>query len=183
MTIPPNSGKILNKTEKLRKARGIIYGPFYFAMNLFEIKKKIRELWPKLKDIWLWDKKYYLLTFNQLEQYSEIARKAKIVFPDGTEVVFGELINSGDYWDCDNFSVGADFLVKLWGKIEAERNKIPKLPLVYGKAMGSRFNDKKETHALNWALTNDDLYFNDHDSGGKVWRCNPKTDIIFFLSV
>jgi len=152
-------------------------------MNLFEVKKKLLELWPKLKDIWVWDRQYYPLTEEELREYSDIVRKTKIVFPDGTEVTFGKLMNSGDYWDCDNFSAGGDFITKLWAKLEAEKGKIPRFPIAYGRAMGSRFRSKKEFHALNFALTVDGFYFVDHDDGGKTWKGNPEQDSIFFASV
>jgi len=152
-------------------------------MTLSKIKKELKKLWPKLRQIWSWDRRYHLLTREQLEEYSKTVRETKIIFPDGTEVVFGELHNVGDYWDCDNFSAGADFLMKLWGKIEADKGKIPKCPIAYGKAMGTRFMGKGGLHALNYAMTTEGIYFNDHDDGGRTWKADSKSDLVFFISV
>ena len=152
-------------------------------MNLIRIKKELKRLWPKLKHIWPWDRDYHILTPDQLKEYSDIIRQAKIVFPDGTEVTFCELINSGDYWDCDNFSAGADFLMKLWGKTQSEKGEIPKKPVAYGRAMGTKFNGGHGFHALNYAITTDGVYFNDHDDGGKIWKADSKKDSVFFAFV
>ena len=152
-------------------------------MNLIRIKKELKRLWPKLKHIWPWDRDYHTLTPGQLKEYSDIIRQAKIVFPDGTEVTFCELINSGDYWDCDNFSAGADFLVKLWGKLKADEGGIPRKQIAYGRAMGSCFHGRRGLHALNYAVTTRGIYFNDHDDGGRTWEADSKLDLVFFVSV
>lgn len=151
-------------------------------MNAFAIRDKLRSMWPGLRHIWPWDKRYLLITPRNLQVMSDKIRKAKIVFPDGTTVVFGDLANLGDFWDCDDFACGAEFLMKLLWKLTAEQKGLKKTPIAYGQARGAQFRGMPGLHALNHCMTIDGVYFNDHDDGGRVWKAT-KQDLLFYVSI
>jgi hypothetical protein len=150
-------------------------------MNVMQIRDKMLELWPGLKHIWPWDRQYGTLTLERLKVITAQVRGAKVVFPDGKEAFFGDLQNVGDVWDCDDFACGGEFLSKLWHVLDAGPNA---QPIPYGQARGNQFRAMPGLHALNGAIIDDkDVYFIDHDDGGRTWPANKEADLLFYISV
>lgn len=152
--------------------------------TFIELRYQLKETWPNLRHIWMWDKRYYLPTMEELEKIVSRVLKAMITLPDYDGVIFGRLYNMGEYFDCDNFNAGGDFLAKLYGKLMAEKGEIPRLPLAFGKAQGNEFRQIPMLHALNIAITQEGIYFIDFDNGeGRIWQANKDWDSIFFVSL
>ena len=145
-------------------------------------RKKIKDLWANLRHVWLWDRQYQFITPEQLEEMSKLIRQTKIIFPDGSEVIFGDLQNLGDFWDCDDFAVGAEFLMKLLHKIRVEKENGERVPIMYGQARGTQFRGMAGLHALNICITTKGVRFNDHDDGGRIWKADPNGDSLFYVS-
>ena len=152
-------------------------------MNMLKVRRDYKDLWPHLRHIWPWDRQYTTVSPELLQEFSDAVRKIKIVFPDGTEVTFGDLMNLGDFWDCDDFAAGGDFLTKLYYKGRAEKEGLPRLPIPYGQARGSMFRTRPGLHALNSCVTTEGIYFNDHDDRGRIWPAKEDQDSIFYVSV
>lgn len=150
-------------------------------MNVIQIRDKLLELWPGLKHIWPWDRQYGTLTKAQLDKYTEQVRGAEIRFPDGKVVALNAMQNVGDVFDCDDFAAGGEFLTKLYHVLDAGPSA---LPIPYGQARGMQFRSMPGLHALNTAIVNDsDVYFIDHDDGGRTWSANKEADLLFYVSV
>ncbi len=159
-----------------------------YGINMLKVRKILKGLWPNLRHIWPWDRQYSLVTPEVLRGMSDVVRQAKIVFPDGTEIVFGDLQNMGDFWDCDDFACGGEFLTKLWHKIGVEKAVGEKVPIAYGQARGSQFRSLAGLHALNICIVVESdgtkgVYFNDHDDGGRIWKADSDGDVLFYVSV
>ena len=152
-------------------------------MNAIQARNRLKEIWSQLRHIWPWDRQYVELTPEMLQAMSDKIRHAKIVFADDEEIVFGDLYNLGDFWDCDDFACGAEFLMKLLHKIHSEKEGSERLPIAYGQARGSQFRGRPGLHALNIALTTDGVWFNDHDDGGRTWKADSENDSIFYASL
>jgi hypothetical protein len=131
----------------------------------------------------MWDRRYYLPTSSELETLIHRVLYTKIAFPEYQEVEFNKLYNMGEYFDCDNFAAGGDFLVKLVGKIMSEKGDIPRLPLAFGQARGNEFRQIPMLHALNIAITQEGIYFVDFDDRGRIWQANKNWDSIFYVSL
>jgi hypothetical protein len=150
--------------------------------TFIELRYQLKEAWPNLRYIWMWDRNYYLITKGQLDKIIEFVLKAKVSFPDYDAVEFDKLYNMGEYFDCDNFAAGGDFLAKLYGKLLAEKGEIPRLPIAFGQARGNEFRQIPMLHALNIAVTQEGIYFIDFDDRGRIWQANKDWDSIFYVS-
>lgn len=152
-------------------------------MNMLRVRNVYKRLYSSMRHIWPWDRQYGKDTLENLQGDSEAIRKVRIIFPDGTAVVFGDLMNLGDFWDCDDFACGAEFLMKLIWKIRIEKEGLPRLARPYGQARGSQFRTMPGLHALNNSILEDEhLYFNDHDDGGRIWKASDQ-DFLFYASL
>jgi len=145
-------------------------------MNMLKARDEYRKLWPQLRSFFPWDKQYDPFRPEELIRFAEIVKQARIIYPDGIEVVFGDLTNLGDFWDCDDFACGGEFLTKLRHKCEVEEKMLPRIPKSYGQARGYMFILEHGLHALNTAITTEGIYFQDFDRGGKTWPANKATE-------
>ncbi len=152
-------------------------------MNMLKIRKKFKKLWPGLRHIWPWDRQYVGLEEENLREMVDKVKKTKIVFPSGKTVIFGDLQNLGDFWDCDDFACGGEFLMKLLHKIQTEKVGGERMPIAFGQARGSEFRSLPGLHALNHALVDGKIYFVDFDDRGRIWEANPEYDNLFYASV
>lgn len=152
-------------------------------MNILQVRNRLLSMWPGLRHIWPWDRSYDPIEEDELREVTEIVHQTKITFPDGTEIIFRDLRNIGDVWDCDDFACGAEFLTKLWFKVCAEKGGLHIVPKAYGQARGIQFRGIQGPHALNIALGKEEIYFNDHDAGGRSWKANSENDILFYVSL
>ena len=168
--------------------------------DIFKIRQRCLALWSFLKNYWPWDRSYFNPTEEQQDMVRDIVREAIIILPlpNGQEirVRFGSLVNKGDYWDCDNFACGRDFLGKLLymqaAEVSADKQEemlpeplrgVPKLPPSEGQARGTKFRGMPIRHALNFTITPDKVRFEDHDDGGRIWEAKTENDTVFYLSL
>ena len=121
-------------------------------INSTDLGVKFRELWPNLKiydSIRLADEDYYNPTKKRLKQV--IAEAKKIINKIGNDYI-------PEIYDCDDFALLLNAIVKaIWVRF-AKENKVPKeywRALSFGEVWGTKFRDKKMAHAINVCLTRD----------------------------
>ena len=142
-------------------------------INNRQIRKDLREMWPKLRHIWLFDRNFSIPTVDELKSILEEINNYKVA-----NVGLKDLYNIGDVWDCDDFSVLATAFVRINWKL-----KDNKLPIPFGRAMGNEFRGMPILHSLNICITQDGFYFIDFDDRGRIWKAGPDNDNIFFVSI
>jgi hypothetical protein len=142
-----------------------------------QIRAELKEMWPKLRHIWLFDRNYNVPTFEKIEASAKKIGNYKIMMDDHT-IVFNDLYNIGDVWDCDDFSMMASALIRVDWKLKENR-----LPLPFGRAMGNEFRGMPILHSLNICITQEGVYFIDYDDGGRIWKASPDNDNVFYVSI
>ena len=141
--------------------------------SAIQLRRELKEMWPSLRHIWFFDRQYELPSVDQLKALVEVIKTLEV-----SRTTLEALINVGDVWDCDDFSILSTALMRLRWKQEHGD-----LPIPYGRAMGSQFRGQPILHSLNICFTQDGIYFIDFDDGGRTWKADPEHDSIFFVSV
>jgi hypothetical protein len=138
-----------------------------------QIRKELKEIWPRLRHIWLFDRNFSIPTVEELKGILEEINNYKVA-----DVGLHDLYNVGDVWDCDDFSMLASAFVRVNWKLKNNR-----LPLPFGRAMGNEFRGMPILHSLNICITQEGIYFVDYDDGGRLWKASPDNDTVFYVSI
>ena len=139
-----------------------------------KVRSKLKQLWPKLRHIWLFDRLYYNPTLEELQQFLYWAKAQKIA-----EISYNDMYNVGDVFDCDDFSVVAAALSKIYVK----HNFKGTLPWSFGVTMGNEFRGMPILHSLNICLTTEGIYLLDYGDRGRLWKAAPENDSVFFVFI
>jgi hypothetical protein len=142
-----------------------------------DLRGALKEVWPSLRHIWLFDRVYNVPTVAKLKSTCNLIKDVTISLSN-REVHIEDLHNVGEVWDCDDISMLAAALVKLVAK-----EKGAQLPQPFGRAMGNEFRGMQILHSLNICYTQDGVYFVDYDDWGRIWKADPENDNIFFVSI
>ena len=134
------------------------------------IKKTLIERWPKLRDIWLTDRTYWVPTKEELEEALSLTKTHLQEFIPGIS-------------ECNHFALQLHAEMTRLRYLSAVYRKIPKeewFTWAFGQVMGLEFKGNRMNHAVNLCLTIDGLYFIEPQDNS-MWLADPDKSDIYFV--
>ena len=134
-----------------------------------DIRERLNVLWPSLEDIWIFDKKFYIPT---MEEVAEVLKESEV--PKYTFI--------NEMFDCDDFAL--QFLAEYRRKWLDNWKKYVESP--YPAAVGMIFCDRVRgmdmLHQVNIAFCQDAVYIIDTTPmANRLWKASSQTDNIIML--
>ena len=141
--------------------------------NSGKIRKNLKKMWPmfeRLDEIWLTDREYYCPPMKLVEQ---ALKECGVI----------SKMPKGEAFDCDDFAIVANALVKLYF-IEKEWNKDGNkwYPIAFGEAIGTRWNGWDDVHSANICICEEGIILIEPQTGD-MWKANPTDDNLFFIRI
>ena len=137
-----------------------------------QLRIQTKALWPFFKNVYFFDKEYWLPSKNKIEQ---------LVLQDKTNAIqFIPKLN-----ECNNFALSlyaAIQNVRVW---EALTGKIPRtewLPYPFGRIMGTVFRGMAYNHAVNVCFCKEGIYLIEPQDD-RMWLASADKDKPYFLEV
>lgn len=130
-------------------------------MNSDELKRNIHKIFPKLKDIWIFDRDFIVPTLIDLDKYLQITRTEQEDFIDGKQ-------------ECD------DFALFLHADMKRALRKDNIFNWPFGQVFGTRFNGVDRKHNANICYTQSGLYLIEPQTDER-WLASKNDNILFMV--
>ena len=135
------------------------------TVNYKIIRKRIRTLWPKCRNVWLRDSEY---------EYPKIEEIEYVITNDYTD----KMVSRGARFDCDDFALQLAAAVSSYRATNVEGDE-PR-PWPFGQAMVRKHRGRVEKHNLNICLLEDRIVLIEPQDD-KIWTGSPTEDSPFFV--
>lgn len=131
------------------------------------LKKTIRELW-NIRDVWMTDRDFYLLSSEQLKEIAKINSVAHKKFIPKIR-------------ECEEFSINLLSKIRDYQAVCYECSSMGKAHSNWcvGLCIGTKYMGKKKNHTVIIAICTDGVFFVDPQTD-QMWKAKKGKDDIFF---
>ena len=131
------------------------------------VRKRIRTLWPKCRNVWLLDPEYEYPTIEEIRTF--LAR-------DRTDL----LVSHGNRFKCNHFALLLTAMLALYRAEVVQGDALPPWP--FGQVLVKKHRGKEEMHSINiCALENEIVLIEPQDD--TIWTASPIEDVPFFIKI
>ncbi len=135
-----------------------------------QIKNTLKNIWP-IRDVWLVDPNYFLLSIDVVEKMIEGLSNKKMDY-------------ISNVWDCDNFSLLLNAEVKNWQYTCLKCSPIDKQAYTwaFGECLCSKVDGKIINHAINIAICKEGVFLIEPQND-KIWLADKDKDKLYFIKM
>lgn len=137
-----------------------------------EIRQRLKNQWPNLHQIWLFDENFWLPSREDLEHFVAQSKVNQMVY-------FPEVS------DCDDFALQLYAEARRIRSVDAACGKVPKdewVPWAIGRAVGTVIAGIKAVHAINICVILEQVLLIDPQKD-TIWESNKSKNELFFIEM
>ena len=131
------------------------------------IRKRIKALWPKCRNVWLLAPEYEYPTLDEIKA---------IIANDHTDL----LVSHGNRFKCDAFALVLSAMVTLY-RADSVQGDAPG-PWPFGEVLVKKHRGKVEKHSINICVLETDIILIEPQDDS-IWVASPIDDDPFFIKV
>ena len=132
-----------------------------------QIRKRLKKKWPKLRNIWLTDKKYLAVRQRELQ-----------LVLDDWQADLKNYEYKPTVSECEEYALFLHAFVKL----RQLRDRNDDYNWAYGECIASKLLGFKQVHSANIYLTYNKIFMAEPQTGA-FWEVNPDEDSVFFVKM